>query len=129
VDNDIRILLVEDELLITLSLQDALAEGGYTVELASNGKEALSRIAGGRAWSGLVTDIRLGSGPDGWHIARTAREANPNIAIVYISGDSAADYSSHGVPDSVMLQKPFAPAQLVTALSSCLNRVIGHPPE
>ena len=39
-----------------------------------------------------------------------------------MSGDSAADWASAGVPNSIMLTKPFAPAQLVTAVSQLLNR-------
>lgn len=41
--------------------------------------------------------------------------------VVYMSGDSAEDWSSKGVPNSIMLSKPFAPAQLVTAISNLLN--------
>ena len=124
-DNQILILLVEDEPLVSLSLQDALGEGGYAVATASTGQEALDRLTESHpAPSGLVTDIRLGAGPDGWDIARKARESYPEIAVVYMSGDSAADYSSHGVPDSIMLQKPFANAQVVTAISTLLNKAM-----
>ena len=38
-----------------------------------------------------------------------------------MSGNSAADWTSKGVPNSIMLEKPFAPAQLVTAISNLLN--------
>jgi CheY-like chemotaxis protein len=125
VDNEILILLVEDEPLVSLSLQDALEEGGYAVAAAPTGQEALVRLGDSHpAPSGLVTDIRLGAGMDGWEIARAARERYPEIAVVYMTGDSAADYSSHGVPDSVMLQKPFANAQVVTAISTLLNKAM-----
>jgi FixJ family two-component response regulator len=70
---------------------------------------------------GLVTDIRFRQLPDGWDVARCAREINPQIPIVYISGDGAPDWASKGVPDSIMLEKPFARAQLVMAISQLLN--------
>jgi hypothetical protein len=38
-----------------------------------------------------------------------------------MSGDSAGDWAANGVPNSIMLNKPFAPAQLVTAVSQLLN--------
>jgi hypothetical protein len=38
-----------------------------------------------------------------------------------MSGKSAADWASKGVPNSIMLEKPFAPAQLVTAVANLLN--------
>jgi hypothetical protein len=43
-----------------------------------------------------------------------------------MSGDSAHEHTVQGVPDSVMLQKPFAPAQLITAIATLLNAV---PPQ
>jgi hypothetical protein len=38
-----------------------------------------------------------------------------------MSGDSAEEWASKGVPISIMLAKPFAPAQLVTAVAQLLN--------
>jgi hypothetical protein len=39
-----------------------------------------------------------------------------------MSGDSAGDWSSQGVPGSIMLQKPFAVAQVVTAVASMIHQ-------
>ena len=58
---------------------------------------------------------------DGWEVARRAREIDPGFPIVYSSGMSAAEWPSKGVPHSIMLEKPFAPAQLVTAIAQLLN--------
>ena len=41
--------------------------------------------------------------------------------IVYMTGAAAEQWPSHGVPNSILLGKPFAPAQLVTAISQLLN--------
>jgi two-component SAPR family response regulator len=49
------------------------------------------------------------------------REIDPAFPVIYISGISAADWPSKGVPHSIMLAKPFAPAQLVTAISNLIN--------
>ena len=112
------VLLVEDESLIIDVLEDVLTDGGYGVLKALNGAEALDEIeVDASRFRAIVTDIKLGSGPDGWEIAHRAREIIPTITIVYMSGDSAHDWASKGVPGSVMLAKPFAPAQLVTAVS------------
>ena len=43
------------------------------------------------------------------------------MPIVYMSGESAEGWASQGVPNSLMLSKPFAPVQLVTAVSQLLN--------
>ena len=41
--------------------------------------------------------------------------------FVYMTGAAADDWASEGVPNSILLKKPFAPAQLVTAVSQLLN--------
>jgi hypothetical protein len=38
-----------------------------------------------------------------------------------MTGDAADEWASKGVPESILLHKPFAPAQLVTAVSQLLN--------
>jgi CheY-like chemotaxis protein len=115
------LLLVEDEALIRDSMAAVLEDGGFTVVQADGGEAAISQLDGENDFSGVITDIRMGAGTTGWEVARHARHAYPTIAIVYLSGDSAADWGSEGVPNSMMLQKPFASAQLLTAISTLLN--------
>ena len=115
------LLVVEDEPMIRLCLATALEDGGYALAEANDGAKAIAQIDGNESLCGVVTDIRLGAGADGWEVARHARHRFPAIAVVYMSGDSAADWSSEGVPNSVMLQKPFAMAQVITAVSTLLN--------
>jgi CheY-like chemotaxis protein len=116
------VLLVEDEPLVLLVAQDALEAGGYTVLPVQLSSEALhvldSRIS---ELAGLVTDIRLAGGPDGWEIARRARELRSDLPIVYTTADSAGDWSAKGVPNSVVIQKPYAGAQLLTAISTLMT--------
>ncbi|HEV7437864.1 MAG TPA: hypothetical protein VGO22_23835 [Pseudorhizobium sp.] len=40
-----------------------------------------------------------------------------------MSGDSAKDWAANGVPDSIMLAKPFSLGQAVTAVSTLLNKI------
>lgn len=69
----------------------------------------------------LVTDINLGSKSTGWDVARHARERNPELPVVYVTGADGHDWASLGVPNSVLIAKPFAPAQVITAVSQLLN--------
>ena len=121
------LLLVEDEALIRADLSGALQDGGYSLVEAEDGSEASEAIQNGQALSGVITDIRLGDGPSGWDVARQARHQFPKIAVVYMTGDSAADWTAEGVPNSVLLQKPFAYAQVITAISTLLNAVLPDP--
>ena len=117
------ILVVEDDQLLQRVVEETLTDGGFEIVIAVSGENAIELLdtADGK-YRALVTDINLGRDRmNGWDIARHAREIDPNFPVVYMSGDSAEDWSSRGVPDSIMLSKPFAPAQLVTAVSQVLN--------
>ena len=115
------LLLVEDHGLIQDALHDALTDAGYDVAVASDGMKALRQLkTGADRFGGLITDIALGSGPDGWEVGQRARELSPHIQVVYISGQSSHDWPAKGVPNSVMTSKPFAVAQIVAAISTLL---------
>ncbi len=116
------ILVVDDEILIRMNLVDVLESGGFTVHESANGEAAVAEIDSKDVLHGLVTDVNLGSDTDGWSVARHARTKFPSLAVVYITGDSAEDWSSEGVPNSIVLQKPFADAQLMNAVATLLGQ-------
>lgn len=121
------ILVVEDEALIRLNLVDVLEAGGFTVHESIDGDMAIAELDSREILHGLVTDVRLGSAVDGWGVARHARLKFPSIAVVYITGDSAGDWPSEGVPNSIVLQKPFADAQLMDAVTTSLREAGSQP--
>ena len=121
--NAIVLLLVEDDSNLQTFLENALQDEGFKVVLASNGAQAIAQLdKDGVHLKGLITDIRLGTGPNGWHVGHRAREVFSGIPVVYMSGDSAHEWSANGVPESIMLQKPFVMGQLVTAITTLLNK-------
>jgi CheY-like chemotaxis protein len=122
VETAVSLLVVEDEPLILVAAQDALEAGGFQVVAAGDGAEGL-RLLGERIGdiAGLITDIRLGGGHSGWDLARHARSLRPELPIVYTTGDSAHEWPVKGVPKSILIQKPYADAQLLTAISGLLN--------
>jgi DNA-binding response OmpR family regulator len=128
-DAPLVILLVEDEMLIRELARTALEEAGFALLMAKEGDEAIVILEGekGATIRGVITDVNLGSTADGWDVARRARELHPEIPVVYITGDSANEWSANGVPNSILIPKPFAPAQIVTAVSQLLNT--SPPPE
>ncbi|HEX8416918.1 MAG TPA: response regulator [Methylobacterium sp.] len=118
----ILLLLVDDDAGVRLILEEALKDGGYEVASAKDGAEALAVLQSRSAdLRGVITDVDLGRGPDGWDVARHARELSPDIPVVYMSGASAHAWSAQGVPNSTIIQKPFAGAQVVTAISALIN--------
>lgn len=98
-----------------------LAEEGYEVTTVSNGPGALLELQRGRALDLLLTDIRLPGNVDGWAIANRARELMPDLPVLYVSGDSAEDWATKGVPGSNMLRKPFNLDAALSAVRQALS--------
>lgn len=118
------VLVVDDEPLIQNLLQSALDDGGFGVVLASTDGEALAALEAGGAsgFAGVITDVNLGCELTGWDIARRARKLCPTLPILYVTGDSEQEWAAQGVPSSVVIAKPFAPAQVVVALATLINK-------
>jgi DNA-binding response OmpR family regulator len=117
------ILLVEDEPLIAELLREALEDGGFAVELAYTGEQAISLLqAPASAYTALVADVGLRAGGlTGWQVARCAREINPELAVIYITASHPEHWPSERVPNSIVIAKPFAAEQVLTALSQLLK--------
>jgi CheY-like chemotaxis protein len=127
-DSTVLILLVEDDPGIQDLLFDTLEEAGFEVVQASNAAQAISILNEKSDIRAIVTDIDFGDSKlTGWDVARHARELLKDLPVVYMTGASADDWGSKGVPNSVLINKPFAPVQVVTAVSQLLNA--GNSPD
>ncbi|MBB1251588.1 response regulator [Rhizobium sp. G21] len=122
------VLLVDDEFLILDLLQEELHTAGFSVLAVGNGANAIKQAQEQTdRIRVIVTDIDLGRDLTGWDVARRAREANPAVAVIYMTGRSASDWAALGVPGSIMLQKPFVTAQLITAIATKMNEQDSSP--
>jgi DNA-binding response OmpR family regulator len=121
------ILVVEDEYPLRGIVEDILIDGGFDADILSSAEEALTLFRSGiKSYKALVADVNLKGRLNGWEIARRIREIDHAFPVVYMTGGAADQWPSQGVPNSILLQKPFAPAQLITAVSQLLNA--GSPP-
>jgi DNA-binding response OmpR family regulator len=118
----VLILVVEDDRAAGDELKRALEEAGFRVLLIESGEKATSTFdENAGEIGGLVADVKLGGNVSGWDVARHAREVDQDLPVVYVTGFYVEDWASQGVPKSILVQKPFAPAQIITAISSLLN--------
>ena len=127
--DDLPVILLadEDEALLQDVIKVALDDAGFDLTVSASAGEALALLTSGVIrYRALVTDIKLDGDMDGWELARRAREIEPSFPIVYMTGAGADQWPSQGVPNSILLEKPFAPAQLVTAISQLLNIGSSH---
>jgi DNA-binding NtrC family response regulator len=119
VTDKMLVLLVEDEPLISEFVQALLEDADCSVVTARHGGEAIS-ILDAQLVGALMTDVRLGEGPDGWAVARYARRLKPALPVIYFSGHNDGDWAAEGVPRSTFLQKPLSPPRLARALEAAI---------
>ena len=101
------ILIVDDEAIMRESLRDWLTDGGYQVETAEEGEEALKAIIE-QDFGVVILDLRL-PGKNGIEVLRKAREKRPQlkgvIITAYPSIQTAVEAMKEGAVD--YLPKPF----------------------
>jgi two-component system, cell cycle response regulator CpdR len=115
-----QVLVVEDEADVLEIVQDALERRGLQVRTARTDRQAFSQLEDEpRSFEVLVADINLGEGVTGFDVARHARQLNPDLKVVYITGH-AAHLDKFGVPDAVMFPKPFYPDELAERVAGML---------
>jgi DNA-binding NtrC family response regulator len=116
-----RVLVVEDEFLIRISVSDHLRETGFAVVEASNGDEAISVLKAGVAFDVVFTDVRMPGATDGLGLLAYVRATQPGLPVVVTSGHLAPGLAIAGGAVE-FLAKPCGLERLAHALrpaSSC----------
>ena len=115
------VLVVDDDPSIRTIVEEILNGGGFETKAASSGEEAIA-LLNSHGYRAVIIDIAFGKDHvKGWAVARRARAFNPSLPIIYITGGSTDEWAIQGVPNSVLLPKPFAAAQLLIAVSQLLT--------
>jgi CheY-like chemotaxis protein len=114
----LRILVVDDELIVRSWIARLLQEEGYAVEIATDGAEAL-RIAqeAPEEFDLVVTDVRMPQ-MDGWQLGRRVREEWPGLPVLYISG---YDVHQSAPGPHAFLRKPFEADDLLRRVAELLR--------
>jgi len=101
------ILIVEDETIMRESLRDWLTDGGYQVETAEEGEEALKTIAE-NDFGFLILDLKL-PGKDGIEVLREARVRKPQLKGVIITAYPSVQTAVEAIREGAVdyLPKPF----------------------
>jgi DNA-binding NarL/FixJ family response regulator len=84
VDFNLRILAVDDDVLVGNLLRQTLMGMGYEVQLAQDAATART-IAKTFDPDVAILDVDLGSGPDGFDLAVALKNSSPGLAIVFLT--------------------------------------------
>jgi PAS domain S-box-containing protein len=120
-----RVLVVDDDQDYRQLLTSHLSRRGYEVESASNGREGLDKIAAGPAFAVLVTDLMMPE-MDGLELLRKAREADPSLEVVVISGAGTLESAISAMRQNGAIDYLPKPLDKVTDLSLAVERAAGH---
>jgi DNA-binding response OmpR family regulator len=117
-----RVLIVEDEPNIVLSLEFLLGREGYEVAVATSGSDALERVDSFGPHLVLL-DVML-PGLDGFEICRRlrARPEPPRIILLTARGREAERHKGLDLGADLYVTKPFSTRQLMADIRRCLDR-------
>ena len=105
--------VADDDPIVRVTLAEALRDEGFDVLEASTGAEAVSLLAEAGGARVLVTDVFLGSGPDGITLAAEALRRWPEILVIYMTARPRLLAGLKLDRRQRVLIKPFMPSYLV----------------
>jgi CheY-like chemotaxis protein len=115
-----RILVVEDEFLIRLTLVEALGDEGYDVIEAESGDAGLVLLQNDTAIQLLLTDIQLPGMLDGRALAQRARQDRPNLPILFMTGRPDPANEAGAAPNDRYIAKPYTLNDMCEAVRGLL---------
>ena len=110
-----KVLIVEDEFLIRLTLAEALSDDGFEVIEAPSGEAALQALQAHPDMALLLTDIQLPGALNGMEVARAARLSIPALPVIFMTGrpDSMGTTATSAL--DVFIAKPYLPSEVCAA--------------
>ncbi len=119
----LRLLMVDDEAVLTESLREAVAPSVSVFETASRGAAALERIAE-RDFDFILLDIKM-PGMDGVELYMRIKEIKPHLLgrIIFITGDAESDSIRSFLKHTgcAVLCKPFPAKDLLLLISDLVD--------
>ena len=116
-----KILIVDDEEIIRVSLQQDLLDEGFIVDIAEDGNTAIGMLD--TKYDLIITDLMM-EGIGGIEILKAAREKYPQQAVFILTGygelDSAINALRLGAADYLL--KPYNYEELLLRIGSCLEK-------
>ena len=117
----VRVLVVDDDRLVRRFMSDSLRNLKYDVTDVENGEQALECLER-EHFDMLVADFAM-PGMNGAEVARAAKERQPGIKVLMVSGYADSDAVEAALGSARQLRKPFDGAELGAAVADTLADV------
>jgi two-component system, OmpR family, alkaline phosphatase synthesis response regulator PhoP len=120
---NVRVLLVEDEPAVAMTLADLLTGEGYEVETATDGRTGLAR-ASSEPFDVVLLDVML-PGMNGFDVCRELRRTGKDVAVLMLTARGQLTDRVVGLKLGAddYLTKPFEPPELLARVEALLRRV------
>jgi len=117
-----RVLLVDDDPGIRLTLVPVLRDHGFTVEFVSGVPEALQKIQN-FTFDILISDLNIAEPGDGFHVVTAMRKAHPRAVIILLTGYTGLETAIEGIRQNVddYVVKPVDYDRLIEILETKLT--------
>lgn len=122
-----RILIVDDDPLLTKSLRDILEEDGHLVTIANSGRAAIdvfqSALETNQPFALVISDLAM-QGIDGRQVIGAIKASSPGTPVILLTGWGQWFEAKSGVPleANYILKKPPKLTELREALAQCLPK-------
>ena len=115
-----KVLVVDDDPVVSKSIGRVLARKGYLVVSAGNGLDALSKVAR-EDYDAVFTDIKM-PGMDGIEVAERMQAKRPWTPVLIITGYGSAEHEARAEAAGVrgFLRKPLSPEMIESSLAAAL---------
>ncbi|MDD5245119.1 MAG: response regulator transcription factor [Syntrophorhabdaceae bacterium] len=122
-----RILLVEDDEVISSFVVKGLREAGFAVDRSADGEDGL-HLALTEPYDVIIVDLMLPK-LDGLSLIASVRDLKPNIPIMILSAKRSVDDRVKGLQTGSddYLTKPFAFSELLARVHALIRRATGAP--
>lgn len=115
-----RVLLVDDEIPVLLTMKAVLEISGFDVDTATSAREGKSRIKKNE-YQMVITDMRMESDAAGREVIHAARSAPYHPAVALLTAFPTSDEDWQDMGADKMLVKPMQTVQLIQQLEKLLE--------
>lgn len=118
-----KVLVVDDDKSIRVTISQALESAGFTVVTAVDGQHALDKLAEETDYDVVLLDMKM-PGLDGMEVLRKIKEMKPLMPVIMVTGygtvETAVEAMKLGAVD--FIQKPFSPEEIRSIVKRVVER-------
>ena len=121
-NQDARILVVDDEIVIVKIITTILHKNGYQTAFCHSGEEAL-RMVEAEVFDLVLLDVQMGKGMDGYETCRIMQRTNPDLPVILVTANQDDESVNRGFESgsSDYIKKPVSKLELLARVNKTIT--------